>query len=198
MNTYFNNKTHSMYVNLTLDENSNDRVRIGISPRDANGAYDTKNGVQVTLYKNSYKTTKEGQPNYRNVEVFVDAIKDIVKKYKNDDKDAPRQISCIYVNGITSHTLQYAFGIVEKDGIVSYIMYLVDSFEEKSRKQVYRFRDNEELESFIDMLKLFCDPWIHMCSHLVYSEMQNIINKSVGEQLQRIIREEFDRQQANS
>ena len=197
MNTRYNNKTHSMYVNFGLDENGNDRVRIGSAQRDNTGAVDTKTGISVTLYKNQFKTTREGQPNYRNVEVFVDAIKDIVKQYKENADTAKRQISCTYINSVTLHTIQYAFVINEKDGLVSYMMCFADSFEGETRKQIYRFKDEEELEQFTDSLKLFCDPWIHMCSHLIYSEMQAIINKSVGEQLQQIIRNEFENQKRN-
>ena len=194
MNTYYNNKTHSMYVNFALEENCNDRVRIGCAPRTDTGAYDTKNGITVVLYKNSFKTTKDGNPNYRNVEVFYTKIKEIVKQYKENPDTATTQFSCSYINALTNHNMQFAFGIIEKDGIPSYILYLMDSFEGNTRKQIYRFKDEEEVERFTDQFKLFCDEWVHMTAHLVYSEMQKIVTKAVGDQLSRVVREEFENQ----
>ena len=187
MNTYYNNKTHSMYLNFALDENGNDRVRIGSVPRTDTGAFDTKNGIAVVLYKNSFKTTKEGNPNYRNVEVFYKTIVDIVKQYKDNPETATKQFSCTYTNAVTNHTMQFACGVLEKDGLPAYVLYLSDSFEGKSRKQIYKFRDEQEVEQFTDQLKLFCDEWVHMTSHLIYSEMQKIVTKAVGEQLQRVV-----------
>ena len=187
MNTYYNNKTHSMYLNFALDENGNDRVRIGSVPRTDTGAFDTKNGIAVVLYKNSFKTTKEGNPNYRNVEVFYKTIVDIVKQYKDNPETATKQFSCTYTNAVTNHTMQFAFGVLEKDGLPAYVLYLSDSFEGKTRKQIYKFKDEQEVEQFTDQLKLFCDEWVHMTSHLIYSEMQKIVTKAVGEQLQHVV-----------
>lgn len=192
MNTYYNNATHSMYLNFSLDENGNDRVRIGSAPRTDSGAYDTKNGVAVTLYKNSYKTTKDGNPNYRNAEVFYKAIDDLMNQYKKDpDNMAIKQFSCSYMNAVTNHTMQFAFGIVEKDGIPSYILYLQDSFEGKSKKSIYRFKDADEVDKFTEQIKVFCDEYCHTTSHLIQSEMQKIISKAVGEQLCNVVREEI-------
>lgn len=192
MNTYFNNKTHSMFVNFALEENCNDRVRIGSTPRTDTGAFDVKKGINVVLYKNSFKTTKEGTPNYRNVEVFYTTIKDMMKQYKNNPSTATKQFSCSYINAVTNHTMQYAFAITEKDGLPAYVMYFADTFEGNTQKQIYKFKDEEEVEKFTDMLKLFNDEWIHMTSHLIYSEMREIVNKAVGEQLQRVVSEEIN------
>lgn len=191
MNTRYNNRTHSMYVNFALDENGNDRVRIGSTPRDSTGAYDTEKGVTVTLYKNSFKTTRDGSPNYRNVEVFYKAIVDMVKQYKENPDTATKQFSSSYINSVTGHKMQYAFCIVEKDGIPSYVLYFSESFNDTVKKSMYRFKDEEELERFTDQIKLFCDEWIQMTSHLIYSEMNAIISKAVGEQLSQVVKEEF-------
>ena len=194
MNTYYNNKTHSMYLNFALDENGNDRVRIGSAPRTDTGAFDTKNGIAVVLYKNAYKTTKDGNPNYRNAEVFYKAVNDIVQQYKNNPDTATKQFSCTYTNAVTNHTMQFAFGVLEKDGLPAYVLYLSDSFEGKSTKQIYKFRDADEVEQFTDQIKLFCDEWVHMTSHLIYSEMQKIVTKAVGEQLQRVVTDSINSQ----
>ena len=191
MNIRFNNRTHSMYVNFALDENGNDRIRIGSTPRNSTGAYDTEKGVTVTLYKNSFKTTKDGSPNYRNVEVFYKAIVDMVKQYKDNPNTTVTQFSSSYINSVTGHKMQYGFGITDKEGIASYVLYFNESFNDATKKSIYRFKDEEELERFTDQLKLFCDDWVQMTSHLIYSEMNNIISKAVGEQLAQVVKEEF-------
>ena len=191
MNTYYNNRTHSLCVSFSLEDNGNDRVKIGSSPRTDSGTYDTKNGVSVMLYKNSFKINKDGSPNYRNVEVFYKAIENIVSQYKSNPDTATRQFSSSYVNTVTGHTIQFAFGVLEKDGLPIYVLYFTDSFESNIRKSMYKFKDIEEVEKFVNQLKLFCDDKVHMTTHLIYSELNNLIAKAVGEQLTQIVRAEF-------
>lgn len=202
MLTYFNNRDKTMYVMFRLNEFGNDTIRVGIAPRNKDGSINKTEGISFYMFKNmNYKVNIDGKVNYRDLENFVNGVSEIVEKYNKGNPEGEKlQISDSYVNTKTDHVVSFTFGITERDGIPYRLLIIKDNFKvtengqavNKELKQIYTFRDDDELKRFIRFLKMFLSNRINFICHLIVAELKQVIKDSVGDQIRLIVREEIN------
>ena len=193
MLTYFNNGNKTMYIMFRMNEFGNDTLRIGITPRDEKGDQIKDQAVSFYVFRvMNWKTNREGQTNYRDLTNFINGIKHIVKTYEAGNPEGEKlQFSDTYTNVKTEHTISFAFGITEKDGVPYRLLWIKDKCSKGELNQTYTFRDQEELDRFVKFLKMFMNKSINFIVHMVVSELKETIKDAVGDQIRMIIRDEL-------
>lgn len=193
MLTYFNNGNKTMYIMFRMNEFGNDTLRIGITPRDEKGDQIKDQAVSFYVFRvMNWKTNREGQTNYRDLTNFINGIKHIVKTYEAGNPEGEKlQFSDTYTNVKTEHTISFAFGITEKDGVPYRLLWIKDKCSKGELNQTYTFRDQEELDRFVKFLKMFMNKSINFIVHMVVSELKETIKDAVGDQIRMIVRDEL-------
>ncbi len=176
-----------------MNEFGNDTLRIGITPRDEKGDQIKDQAVSFYVFRvMNWKTNREGQTNYRDLTNFINGIKHIVKTYEAGNPEGEKlQFSDTYTNVKTEHTISFAFGITEKDGVPYRLLWIKDKCSKGELNQTYTFRDQEELDRFVKFLKMFMNKSINFIVHMVVSELKETIKDSVGDQIRMIVRDEL-------
>ena len=194
MLTYFNNGSKTLYIMFRMNEFGNDTLRIGITPRDEKGDQIKDQSVSFYVFRNmNWKTNREGNINYRDLTNFITGIKHIVSEYEKGNPNGEKlQFNDTYNNVKTEHTISFAFGITEKDGVPYRILWIKDKCAKGEINQTYTFRDQEELDRFVKFLKMFLNKSINFIVHMVVSELKETIKDSVGDQIRMIVRDELN------
>lgn len=139
----FINGDSTLYVEYKLNDFDTDTITIGVINRSE--------PITITLLRDMY------------IDELITGAEKVIKDYKCDNTCANRQ----YTVQSNSTNNKLAFGILEKEGTPTYLIYIRND----TNSATYKFRDDIELDKFLSFMKLIQNDEIHFITHLLFSEL---------------------------
>ncbi len=144
----FINDGSTLYVDYKLNDFDTDTITIGVINRSESST--------ITLIRDIY------------IDELITGIEQVVNEYNDNDTEHTRQ----YVLNVDSDNTILAFGIIEREGTQTYLIYIRND----TKSATYKFRDDIELDKFLSFLKLIQNDEIHFITHLLYDELKQSID----------------------